>query len=203
MSKCPDAEQTFICSRGPSRAVYTRRASGMLVAALGWFRCFPSWLARPRPRLMVDWTRKVSAEICREAVKLSASLPAPQLSCDWQRWTNRWLHGPVLTTVSEALTSLDSAALFFLCHRQINSFLFLNSGKVKNVLTKTPFLCLQLWNIQLPREHSLKSLFRFRGGRNNLFILLQTFKYLLQLPSLTTVWFLDELLYLQQQFKDK
>lgn len=104
-------------------------ASGMVATALGWFCCFPSWLARPRPRLMVDWTRKRSAEICREAVKLSASLPALQLSCDWQRWINRWLNGPVLTTVSDAFSSLDSAAFLFLCHSQINSFYFLTLVK--------------------------------------------------------------------------
>lgn len=60
-------------------------------------------------------------QICREAMNLSASFPAQQLSCDRQLWTNRRLNAPTLTSVSGALTRLDVVGFLFLRRLQISS----------------------------------------------------------------------------------
>ena len=115
MSRCSLPAHTFICvlQLRPVPCVYTCRAFRVVAAALGSQCCFPSVLAWPWPRLMVDWTRKHLGAFCEEAEKLSASLPSVQWRWDWQWWTDRWFSRPqhsklnnlLLTTSREVLRS--------------------------------------------------------------------------------------------------
>lgn len=52
MSECHDAEQAFMCSRGPSPLFIRAGLRGRLRAASGSFRCVPS--RRPRPPATFD-----------------------------------------------------------------------------------------------------------------------------------------------------
>lgn len=69
-----------------------------------------------------------------------------------------------------------------------------------------PFFCCNLRGDAFssrPRENSLKRLFSLRGRRNKLFVLYKHSNIYFSYPVWLLYDFLDELLYLQQQFGDK
>lgn len=132
MSRCSLPQHTFIwvLQLWPVLCVYTCWAFRVVAAALGLFCCFPSPLAWPWPRLMVDWTRKNSAALCKEAVKLSASFLCLQPSRDWQCWTDGWINSPTLTTSSEAFSSTGHCWILLVGHPSLAFFfLIINSGR--------------------------------------------------------------------------